>query len=64
MLLNNFRLNNAKTELLVLHSKHRPKPPLDAITVGDATVEPTSSVRNIDAVFDDTMSFKKHFNEL
>ena len=56
MLLNNLRLNNDKTELLVLHTK----PPLDSITVGDATVEPTSSARNIGAVFDDTMSFEEH----
>ena len=40
MLLNNLQLNNDKTELLVLHAKHRPKPALDLITVGDATVEP------------------------
>ena len=64
MLLNNLRLNNDKTELLVLHAKHHPKPPLDSITVGDATVEPTSSARNISAVFDDTMSFEEHINEL
>ena len=64
MPLNNLRLNNDKTELLVLHAKHRPKPPLDSITVGDATVEPTSSARNIGVVFDDTMSFEKHVNEL
>ena len=63
-LLNNLRLNNDKTELLVLHAKHRPKPPLDSITVGDATVEPTPSARNIGAVFDDTMSFEEHVNEL
>ena len=64
MLLNNLRLNNDKTELLVLHAKHRPKPPLDSITVGDATVEPTSSARNIGVVSDDTMSFEEHVNEL
>ena len=64
MLLNNLRLNNDKTELLVLHAKHHPKPPLDSITVGDATLEPTSSARNISAVFDDTMSFEEHINEL
>ena len=64
MLLNNLRLNNDKTELLVLHAKHRPKPPLDSITVGDATVEPTSSARNIGAIFDDTMSFEEHVNDL
>ena len=64
MLLNSLRLNNDKTELLVLHAKHRPKSPLDSITVGDDTVEPTSSARNIGAVFDDTMSFEEHVNEL
>ena len=64
MLLNNLRLNNDKTELLVLLAKHRPKPPLDSITVGDATVEPTSSARNIGAIFDDTMSSEEHFNDL
>ena len=66
MLLNNLRLNNDKTELLVLHAKHRPKPPLDSITVGDVTVavEPISSARNIGAVFDDTMSFEENVNEL
>ena len=49
---------------MVLHAKHRPKPPLDSITVGDATVEPTSSTRNIGAIFDATMSFEDHINEL
>ena len=64
MLLNNLRLNNDKTELLVLHAKHRPKPPLDSITVGDATMEPTFSARNIGTAFDDFMSFEEqHVNE-
>ena len=49
---------------MVLHAKHCPKPPLDSITVGDASVEPTSSTRNIGAIFDDTMSFEDHVNEL
>ena len=37
MLLNNLRLNNDKTELLVLHAKHRPNPQLDSTVVGDGT---------------------------
>ena len=64
MLLTNLQLNNDKTELLVLHAKHHPKPPLDSITVSDATVEPTGSTRNIGAFFDDTMSFEECVNEL
>ena len=55
MLFNNLRLNNDKTDLLVLHAKHRPKPPLDSITVGEATVGRTSNARNIRAIFDDTL---------
>ena len=55
MLFNNLRLNNDKTDLLVLHAKHRPKPPLHSITVGEATVGPTSNARNIRAIFDDTL---------
>ena len=64
MLLNNLQLNNDKTELLVLPAKHRPKPPLDSITVGDATVELTSSAWDIGAIFDDTMIFEEHVNDL
>ena len=64
VLLNNLPLNSDKTELLFLHAKHRPKPTFDSITVGDATVEPTSSARNIGIVFDDTMTFEEHVNEL
>ena len=64
MILNNIRLKYDKTELLFLHAKHRPKPPLDSVTVGDATVEPTNSARNIGAVFDDTTSFEEHVIEL
>ena len=64
MLFNNLRLNNDKTEIMVLHTKHHPKTPLDSITVGDVTVEPTSSARNIGAIFDDTTSFEDHVIEL
>ena len=64
MLLNNLRLNNDKTELLVLHAKHHPKPALPTVIKSNGAVEPTSSAENIGAVFDDTMSFEEHVNEL
>ena len=32
--------------------------------MGDATVEPTSSPRNIGAILDDNMSFEEHVNDL
>jgi hypothetical protein len=64
MLFSNLKFNNGKTELLVLHSKHRPQRSLDSIAVGDASVIPTQDARNIGAIFDCTMNLNKHVNEI
>ena len=62
MLHNNLKMNSDKTELLILHSKHRPQPPLDSI--GVIPVFPAQSARNIGVVFDSTMNLDKHVNEI
>ena len=64
MLHNNLKMNSDKTELLILHSKHRPQPPLDSIGVIDTPVFPTQSARNIGIVFDSTMNLDKHVDEI
>ena len=56
MLYNNLKMSSGKTELLVLHSKHRPQPSLESVVVGDFPVSPSQSVRNIGVVFDNTMN--------
>ena len=38
MLHNNLKLNSEKTELLILHAKHRPAPPLDSMNIGDLVI--------------------------
>lgn len=40
MLVNNLKLNNDKTELLVFHSKSRCQPPIQSVQVGDFPVDP------------------------
>ena len=59
MLLNNLKLNSDKTELLVLHSKSRPFPPIESVLVGEISVTPSSSARNIGTIFDSTMNLEK-----
>ena len=64
MLYNNLKMNNDKTELLILHSRYRPRPSLEFVTVGHSPVSPTPSARNIGVVFDSTMNFEKHISEI
>ena len=61
MLRSKLKLNDEKTEVIMIKSpyfsnRHR----LDKMHVGDTTVAPVSSVRNLGAMFDSTMSAKKH----
>jgi hypothetical protein len=64
MLQYNLKLNNDKTEVLILHSKHRPMPPLNSIKVADVCVKPTDAARNVGVVFDSTMTLEKHINNI
>ena len=64
MLSNNLKLNNGKTELLVLHSKYRPQPSLDVISVGNTQVSPSDEARNLGAIFDSTMGYERHISEI
>ena len=64
MLLNKLKLNQDKSELLVLHAKHRPSPSLDFVGVGDSNIVPSDFARNIGVVFDITFSLERHVIEL
>ena len=47
MILNGLKLNEEKTELLLLSSRYRPSPSLELVRVGGETIQPSSSVRNL-----------------
>ena len=47
MLPNNLKLNQDKSELTVMHAKHRLKPSLESFQVGESTIVPPDSARNI-----------------
>ena len=49
---NRLKLNNDKTELLVISSKYQlSRPPLDSISVGGYRISPSDSAKNIGVVF-------------
>ena len=62
---NFLKLNDDKTEFLILRSKHnlkKLKTPL--LHIGTSEIEPTDSARNIGAIFDTTMSMEKHVDSI
>ena len=59
MLQNLLKLNRSKTELLILNAKHCPSPPIAAVTIGDAVINPSKTARNIGVVFDSSPSMEE-----
>ena len=64
MIHNYLKLNDDKSELLVFHTRHLPRPVISNIMVGEEGVTPFSSCRNISVVFDDTLTFETHINSV
>jgi hypothetical protein len=64
---NMLKLNDNKTEVLLVSSKFKPLVGTlheFNISVGDATVEPQTSVHNLGVIFDRHMVFDKHINNI
>lgn len=55
MVSNKLKLNNEKTELLVLSARHRPPPSIEYIDVSGEWIKPSSSARNIGVIFEEHM---------
>ena len=63
---NKLKLNDDKTELLYIHSKHKPllnKVP-SQITIGNSKNSFTSSAKNLGVTISDTLSLDKHINNV
>ena len=60
MLQNGLKLNQEKSEMLVLTLKFRASPELVAISVVDEHVKPESSARNLRELFDTYLSLNGH----
>lgn len=49
---NKLKLNGAKTELIVISSKHQPRPAIASIQVGEETINHVPTVRNLGVLLD------------
>ena len=62
---NFLRLNDSKTEILLIGSNHiASKVPSFSVTIGDHAIRPSDSVRNIGAIFDKTMTMKEQVSHM
>ena len=60
MLVNRLKLNNDKTELLVISAKHLPTPVVPEISVVCETIRSSQKARNIGVTFDTHVLFNDH----
>ena len=58
------KLNQEKTELIVISSKFRPKPTISYVSVGDEQILPKSSARNLGVIFDECCNMVEHVNKI
>ena len=61
MILNGLKLNEEKTELLLLSSRYRPSPSLEFVSIG---IQPSSSVRNFGAILDPSVDMKDNIKKI
>ena len=62
MILNGLKLNEEKTELLLLSLRYRPSPSLECVRVGGETIQPSSSVRNLGVILYPSVDMEDHNN--
>jgi len=64
MIRNKLKLNNDKSDVLFLRARHRPLPSIGSLMVGNETISPKCSARNIGVIFDDTLSMEKQVTSM
>ena len=61
---NCLKLNDDKSELLIFHSQRVPRPNITAIDIGEESISPVESCRNIGVIYDETLSFDEHISSI
>ena len=64
MIFNGLKLNEQKTELILLNSCYPPCPSLEFVCVGDEIVHPSSSVRNLGVIFNPSDGIEDHIKKI
>ena len=64
MILNGLKLNEEKTELLLLSSRCRLSPSLEFVRVGSETIQLSSSVRNLGLMLNPNVDMEDHIKKI
>ena len=64
MILNGLKLNEEKTEFLLLSSRYRPSPSLESVRVGGEIIQPSSSVCNLGVILDPSVDMEDHIKKI
>ena len=64
LVINKLKLNQDKTEVFLISSRYRLRPPLDSLQIGNVTVVPSSSARNLGVIFDKCFNFEEHIKSI
>ena len=60
MTCNKLKLNNDKTEILILSNAHRPRPLIESFNFAGFSISASSSARNIGVIFDEVLALDDH----
>ena len=64
MLANKFKINDGKTEFLLIDSKNQlNKVTIDSIRIGESEIHPATFVKNLGAVIDSNLGIEKHITK-
>ena len=61
---NYLKFNDDKLELSICHSKHAVRPNITSTDVGDESISPAKSHRNIGVIYDETLLFDNHISSI
>ena len=64
MLVNKLKINDSKTEFLIISSKHQfNNITIDSIRIGDSEIKPVTSVKNLGVLIDNKLSIESHITK-
>ena len=64
MVINKLKINQDKTEVVLISSWYRPRPPLESLQIGNVTVVPSPRARNRGVIFDKCFNFEDHIKSI
>ena len=64
MILTGLKLNEEKTELLLLILRYQPSPSSEFVRLGGETIQPSSSVRNLGVILDPSTDMEDHIKKI